>query len=132
MRIERHQSRCQRRRLREENRSTLCVLLFCSVAYLWWWFQPPGRYKKMKMHLEFTLANHAPSRNDLARRRLAGVNLLAGIALGGGCGLLAEERFLCHGRCRVSTLLTALRNTLKQPDGQTRRGYQTTASRFKE
>jgi hypothetical protein len=42
--------------------------------------------------LEFTLANHGPSRNDLARCRLAGVSLLAGIALGGKCGLLANER----------------------------------------
>jgi hypothetical protein len=76
--------------------------------------------------LELTLANHAPSSNDLARRRLAGVSLLAGIALGGRCGLLADERFLFHSHCRVSTFyLAVLRNTVEQPDGQIRRGYQT-------
>jgi hypothetical protein len=76
--------------------------------------------------LEFTLANHAPSRNDLARRWLAGVSLLAGIALGGRCGRLADERFLFHGHCCVSRLyLAVLRNTVEQADGQTRRGYQT-------
>jgi hypothetical protein len=62
--------------------------------------------------LKFTLASHAPSRNDLARRWLAGVRLLAGIALGGRCGLLADERFLFHSHCRVHVYLAVLRNTL--------------------
>src|ERR1700678_4413003 len=76
--------------------------------------------------LEFTLASDAPSRNNLARRRLAGVRLLAGTALGGRCGLLADERFLFHSHCRVSTFyLAVLRDTVEQPDGQTRRGSQT-------
>jgi hypothetical protein len=55
--------------------------------------------------LEFSVASHAPSGNDLARRRPAGVSLLAGIALGGRCGLLADKGFLFHSHCRVSTFI---------------------------
>jgi hypothetical protein len=67
--------------------------------------------------LEYALANHAPSRNDLTRRRLSGVNLFAGIALGGRCGLIPDERFLFRSHCVSTFCLTALRNTLGQPDG---------------
>jgi hypothetical protein len=60
--------------------------------------------------------------NNLAGRRLAGVNLrLRGLALGWGGALLADEGFLFHSHLGFSRIdLTALRNTLVQANGQTK------------
>jgi hypothetical protein len=51
------------------------------------------------------------SGNDLAGCRLAGINLLGGLALGWSRILLADERFLFHSHFGVSDIdLIALRN----------------------
>jgi hypothetical protein len=53
-----------------------------------------------------TVANTAPGSNNLAGGRLAGVNLgLLGVALACRRGLLADDRFLLHNHCGVSSFI---------------------------